>query len=401
MTVFPGKEEFFKGLPKHLPGKEINGIIIAALENISIYRERNFRESGENRGRGRKNHMKKRIALVLALAVAMSLAACGQADKSAAGRDGDPSNDPQVTLVYAEVNPLDTIAGQTATEFKNQVERLTQGTVTVDIRGAGTLGSEKEVLDRMLAGDTAVDMTRISAFALTGYGCEKAMLLSMPYTWENRDHWWKFAGSDLARDFLNEPKEMEEPLPIRGIFYGEEGFRHFFTVDPTASNRSLAGRKLRVPDDPVMKAMVESLGAIPIDVDFNQLYYALQSGAVDGAEQPIANYKSNVFREVANYLILDGHTLGAIQVVICDNAWEKLTADQQEALYQAGALARDFNAALSESAERSVLEALKAEGCKVVEVPDKSAWAEACAAVIAEHTASQAELYQKLLDFAD
>lgn len=345
--------------------------------------------------------MKKQIALLLALAIAVSLAACGSGKaRAAAGQDGDPSNDPRVTLIYAEVNPLDTIAGQTATEFKNQVERLTHGTVTIDIRGAGTLGSEKEVLDRMLAGDTSVDLARISAFALTGFGCEKAMLLSMPYTWESREHWWKFASSDLAREFLNEPKDMTEPLPIRGIFYGEEGFRHFFMVDPISSNKSLAGRTIRVPNDPVMQDMVKSFGAVPADVDFNQLYYALQSGTVDGAEQPIANYKSNVFREVANNLILDGHTLGAIQVIISDAGWVKLTPDQQAALYEAGAMAQDFNAALSESAERSVLEGLKAEGCNVVAVSDKSAWAEACAAVIAEKTASQAELYQRLLDFA-
>lgn len=347
--------------------------------------------------------MKKFPALVLVLLMILSLAACGSAEAgpSAAASDGDPTNDPPVTLVYAEVNPLDTIAGQMATEFKTQVERLSGGTVTIDIKSIGVLGSEEEVLDDMLSGGTTADMARISAFALTSHGCGKAMLLSVPYTWESREHWWKFAGSDLAKEFLGEPKEMENPLPIRGIFYGEEGFRHFFTVKPVRMMEDLTGMKLRISSDPVMNGMVKSLGAEPCVVDFEELYAALQSGAVDGAEQPIANYKSNVFPQVAGNLILDGHTLGAIQVVISDLGWEKLTADQQAVLYEAGALAQEFNAALSESAERSALEGLLAEGCNVVEVPDKSKWVRACAPVIAGYTESQAELYQKLLDFAE
>ena len=123
-----------------------------------------------------------------------------------------------------------------------------------------------------------------------------------------------------------------------------------------------------------------------------------QTGVVDGAEQPIANYKSNAFPEVANNLILDGHTLGAIQAVITDNAWAKLTENQQAAIMEAGADTQKFNADLSESAENKVLDELKSSGCNVVDVPDKAPWQEACAKVISDNTSDQAELYQKLLD---
>ena len=121
---------------------------------------------------------------------------------------------------------------------------------------------------------------------------------------------------------------------------------------------------------------------------------------MDGAEQPIANYKANAFPEVANNLILDGHTLGAIQVVITDTAWEKLTEEQQAAIMEAGKLAQEFNRQLSQDAENEVLEQLKAEGCNVVEVDNPAEWAEACAEVISENTKDQAELYQQLLDLA-
>ena len=350
------------------------------------------------------------LAVSAALGAAGVLTACGggsssstaastsTASSAAAGDASAASGDPAVTLVYAEVNPLDTIVGQTASYFKEQVEELSGGSITIDLQASGVLGSENDVLDNILAGGDTIDLSRISAFALTSYGCQKSMLLSLPYTFVSREHWWNFANSDLAPDFLNEPQELG--LPVRGIFYGEEGFRHFFTVEPVAGIADLAGMKLRVSNDPVMNGLVEGLGATPTVVSFNELYSALQTGVVDGAEQPIANYASNAFPEVANNLILDGHTLGAVQVVITDNAWNKLTANQQNVIMEAGKAAQEFNAGLSEDEENRVLEELKAEGCNVVDVPDKTAWQEACAQVITDNTAGLEDLYQQLVDMA-
>ena len=322
--------------------------------------------------------------------------AAGSTAASAAGDATAAANDPKVTLVYAEVNPLDTIVGQTGSHFKEKVEELSGGSVVVDVQASGVLGSENDVLDAILGGSTSIDISRISAFALTSYGCNKSKLLSIPFTFNNRAHFWNFANSDLAPEFLNEPQELG--LPVRGLFYGEEGFRHFFTVKPVATIDDLKGMKLRVSNDPVMNGMVEGLGANPTVVAFGELYSALQTGVVDGAEQPIANYKSNAFPEVANNLILDGHTLGAVQAVITDNAWGKLTANQQAAVMAAAADTQKFNADLSETAENKVLEELRSSGCNVVDVDDKTPWQEACAKVIKDNTSDQAELYQKLLD---
>ena len=342
-------------------------------------------------------------------AAALALTACGGSKSTAtstatstaastapAGDAAAAASDPKVTLVYAEVNPLDTIVGQTGSHFKEKVEELTGGSVVVDVQASGVLGSENDVLDAILGGSTSIDISRISAFALTSYGCNKSKLLSIPFTFENRAHFWNFANSELAPEFLNEPQELG--LPVRGIFYGEEGFRHFFTVKPVSGIADFKGLKLRVSNDPVMNGMVEGLGANPTVVSFGELYSALQTGVVDGAEQPIANYKSNAFPEVANNLILDGHTLGAVQAVITDNAWNKLTENQQAAVMEAAADTQAFNADLSETAEKKVLDELKSSGCNVVDVPDKAPWQEACAKVISENTSDQAELYQQLLD---
>ena len=338
--------------------------------------------------------MKKHI-LSITLASAMIATAIGSISVQAA----DASGDPEVTLVMAEVNPLDTIVGMTDSYFAEKVEELSGGTVHIDLQDSGVLGSENDVLDLMLGGDDSIDISRISAFALTGYGCSKATLLSIPFTWENRAHYWNFVDSDLADSFLAEPSEAG--LGVTGIFYGEEGFRHFFFKDEVKGLEDLKGMKIRVSNDPVMTGMVTGLGANPTVVSFGELYSALQTGVVDAAEQPIANYKSNSFQEVAPTLLLDGHTLGAIQVIISEASLDKLTDAQKEAVFAAGKEAEAYNREISEEKENEVLEELKAEGCNVVEVEDLDPWREACAQVIEDNTADQADLYAELLALAE
>jgi len=305
-----------------------------------------------------------------------------------------------VTLTYAEVNPLEgTIVGAVASAFKEKVEELSEGSVTIDIQAGGVLGSEDQILDNLLMGGNITDISRISAFALTQYGCQKASLLSIPYTFVNEDHFWNFAASDLAQEFLNEPQEIG--LPLRGICYGEEGFRHFFFKNEVSGIEDLKGMKIRVSSDPVMTGMVSDLGAAATTVAFTELYSALQSGVVDAAEQPTANYRSNAFQEVAPYLLLDGHTLGAIQIVITDNAWAKLDEAQQNAIMEAGKYASEVCKQKVSEVEAETFKLLAEDGATVIPVEDKTPWVEACQKTIQENTASQAELYQQILDMAN
>ena len=317
-------------------------------------------------------------------------------DSAATADVPDASGDPEVTLVYAEVNPLDTIVGQTDTAFKEKVEELSGGSIKIDLQASGVLGAEADVLDAMLGHSGTVDMARLSASSLTNYGATKASLLALPYVFSSREHFWNFAKSDVAQEFLSETEDLG--LGIKGLTYGEEGFRHFFTVNPVNGLEDLKGLKLRVSSDPVMVGTVESFGANATVVAFTELYSALQTGVVDGAEQPIANYKSNAFPEVAPNLILDGHQLGLIEIVITNDAWDQLTEAQQACVTAAADYAADFNANLSASKEAEVLDELKADGVNVVEVEDKTPWQEAVKDVVANAIKGNEDLYQKILD---
>ncbi len=326
--------------------------------------------------------MKKLLGILLALALLLGCTAAL----------ADP-----VTLTYAEVNPLDgTIVGEMAKAFKEKAEEVSGGEITIDIQAGGVLGSEDQILDNLLGGGNITDISRISAFALTQYGCNKAKLLSIPYTFVNEDHFWNFAASDLAQEFLLEPQEIG--LPLRGLCYGEEGFRHFFFKNEVKGLEDLKGLKIRVSSDPVMTGMVSNLGASATTVAFTELYSALNTGVVDGAEQPTANYRSNAFQEVAPYLLLDGHTLGALQIIITDAAWGKLSEEQQGWIMEAAKYASEVCKAKVAEIEAQTFELLAQDGATVIEVEDKAPWVAACQETIQANTADQAELYQKILD---
>ena len=143
-----------------------------------------------------------------------------------------------------------------------------------------------------------------------------------------------------------------------------------------------------------MVGMIKAFGAEPTVIAYSELYTSLQSGVVDGAENPVGNYKANSFNEVAPYLLLDGHQLGVIIMVVTDTAWNKLTPAQQECLKIAAQECQAYNKELSEKVEEDTLASL-GDSITVVEV-NKDEWIAKCQDVIAEATAALADTYAKI-----
>jgi tripartite ATP-independent transporter DctP family solute receptor len=331
--------------------------------------------------------MKKIVSLMLSLCVVVSGIVMFAGASEAA-----------VKLVYAEVNPADSLMGRTAQAFKDKVEEISKGDVVIDIQFSGVLGAENDVLDTMIGGAGTIDMSRVATYSLNSYGSKSLSLLSIPYTFTGRDHFWKVARSELGAKLLDECSKLG--LGVKGLFYAEEGFRHFFFNGKVESIADLAGKKLRVSNDPIMTGMVNGLKASPTVVSFTELYSALQTKVVDGAEQPIVNYQSNSFFEVAPYMILDGHTLGCAEVIITESAWGKLTDEQKAFIAEAGKYASEFNADLSAKIENDCKEELKASGVTFVEVKDLKAWQDACADVISQFSKGMEDDYKAILDMA-
>ena len=328
--------------------------------------------------------MKKVLALIMALCMIFALGAV-----SACADD-------TVTLTYAEVNPVEgTVVGDVALAFKEKLEELSDGAILVDIQASGVMGDEKTVLANILGGDTSVDIVRISAFALNQYGAEKSVFLTLPYVFTSEEHYWNFVESDLAKEMLAESKEVG--LPFNGLAYGEEGFRHFFSKVDVQTIEDLKGLKIRVSDDPIMTGLVKGLGAAFTPVSFGELYTSLQTGVVDAAEQPITNYLSNSFQEVAPYMLKDGHTLGTIELIATDAALDKLT-DEQKAMVQEAAdyamqVCKESVTLKQEEAQQKLIDM----GCTVTEVEDKTPWQEATKDVLEANIEGMEDIYEAIM----
>lgn len=332
------------------------------------------------------------IRKTLLISAAMSLllfAACK--------KDGQKkAEDKPVTLLMAEVNPEDSICGQMDLAFKQKVEELSGGSITIDLQCSGILGDESQVMKVFMSENPTIQLVRISA-SLAKYGGKKSKLISIPFTFSNAGHFWRFASSDIAQELLNEPVELD--MKMRGLFYGEEGFRHFFSTEKISGIEDMAGKKTRVSGE-VLTELAKSLKAEPVDLPFTDLYGSLQTGKTEVGEQPISNYLTNSFYQVAPYLILDGHMLGAVQVVISSQAWDALSENQQRILIEAGKYASDYCRKIVEESEEGIRQQLVAMGATITDVDDITPWQEACREMIAEAAKDYPELYQKILDLA-
>jgi len=230
------------------------------------------------------------------------------------------------------------------------------------------------------------------------YGCKKSSLLSVPFTFSSKEHFWDFASSKEGQEILNEPTEIG--LGLKGLFYGEEGFRHFFSTKKIEGVGDFENLKVRGTNDEAMQGLLAGLKADSIPVNYADLYVALQTGIIDAAEQPIANYLANHFHQVAPYMIFDGHTLGVMETVITNECWNSLTKNQQNILLEAGKYASDFCKNLSQTEEDKVKEELLKEGATLTEVKDIKPWQEACKNVIKKGAAVDEKLYEEILSYA-
>ena len=135
-------------------------------------------------------------------------------------------------------------------------------------------------------------------------------------------------------------------------------------------------------------------------VSFSELYSSLQSGVVDGADQPVALYESNAFNEVAPCLVRDGHTMSASEVIITESAWNELSDEQKAAIKEAGEATSEYCKEMSQQVEDECVARLTEKGVTIVEVADKTPWQEACKDVISQYTEGLEAEYQQILDAA-
>ena len=141
---------------------------------------------------------------------------------------------------------------------------------------------------------------------------------------------------------------------------------------------------------------ISALGANPTPIDYAELYTSLQTGVVDGAENPPASYFSNKFYEVAPNYVLDGHTYSPSVVLMSEITWNKLSAEDQALLVEAGELTEAYNKDAIEAADQKAYDDLEAAGVNITNLEDPEKWSAAMDSVYEKHGANFLELIEEV-----
>ena len=316
--------------------------------------------------------MKKILALVLMLALMIPCAALA----------ADPNGTAEITFSYGDVNPFGHVIVNAAEYFRDQLYEKTNGRIWMEIYPSGQLGDDAECYQGMQMG--AVDMYRGNASSLTDFGKNQISALALPYIFRDRNHFWDVCTSELGDSILANLQECGTGMVA--LCFLDEGARNFFTTTkPVTKLADLAGQKIRVQQSALMMDTVAALGASPTPVDYAELYTALQSGIVDGAENPPASYYSNKFYEVAPYYVLDGHTYSPSVILISEMMWNSLSAEDQAIMREVADMTEVYNRAEIEAADQAAYDSLKANGVQILELEDQEKWVEAMGPVYEKH----------------
>ncbi|MGD1817005.1 MAG: TRAP transporter substrate-binding protein [Pleomorphochaeta sp.] len=318
--------------------------------------------------------MKKLLTLAVLALVAIT-------PMFAQGSDEAQKSDSPIVLRLADNQPIGypTVVGDE--KFAELVEEYSNGRIKVEVYPQATLGDEKSCIEQVQFG--GIDFTRVSISPLASFN-PLLNALQMPYLYRNADHMWNVLNGEIGDYFL---QSMEDSGFV-GLTYFDSGARSFYnTIKPVYTVSDLSGMKIRVQESDLMMGLVEALGATPTPMSYGDVYSALQTGVIDGAENNWPSYDSSNHYEVAKFYSIDQHTRVPEMLLASKTTMDKLSQEDQEIIKRA---AKDCQAtqiaAWAEYAQKSQ-EKVKAAGCQINEITDQAEFANA-----------MQPLYDKMLD---
>lgn len=259
--------------------------------------------------------------------------------------------------------------------FAKEVKAKSNGRIDVQVFGAGTLGGERDYVEGVKNGFIQAGL----ASGVMADFYPNAMVTDIPYLFPSEAVADRVMdgpyGQKLAADFLTS-------TGMDNLCFGEVGFRHFTSGKVAIhSPKDMAGMKIRVQETPLYIAEIKGLGAQPTPIAWPETYTALQTGVVDGEENPIPTLIFAKFYEVQKYVILDGHNYGVDWFVMNDKFLKSLPPDLQKVVQNAG---KDACAA-----ERRINRTFTSEGLKTLKEKGMTVYTPTAAELAQFKTATQ------------
>lgn len=239
--------------------------------------------------------------------------------------------------------------------FAERIQETLGDDVAVTVYDSGVLGNEQIHLQQIRSGQLDIHSTGADAVHLD----PKWNVLDMPFLFGSRDEVVRILDGEIGQVMKD---SMRAAAGVEVLGFGEIGFRHMTNnVRPIVVPEDMRGLRIRIPGSATRAQMLELFGAVPVDLNFGELYLALQQNTVDGQENPLISINSQSFQEVQTYLSLTSHTYTPITLTMNGAKYDSLTDEQREAVDDAAAYAISWTRENGAAADAELINTLQGQ----------------------------------------
>ena len=297
-----------------------------------------------------------------------------------------------IVIKFSHVVATDTPKGQASEFFAKRVTELTKGKVKVDVYPNSQLYKDKEEMEALQMG--AVQMLAPSLAKFGPLGVKEFEVFDFPFIFDDVADLHKVTQGPIGAGLL----AKLEPKGVKGLAYWDNGFKAFSANVPLKTVADFKGKKFRIQSSKVLEEEIRSLGGIPQVMAFSEVYQALQTGVVDGTENPISNFYSQTMHEVQKHLSLTNHGYLGYAVIVNKKFWDALPADVRGQLQQAMKEATDLANSVAQKDNDMALEGVKKAGKTTVYTPTNEERMALKKALVPSHAKMADRVGKDLLD---
>jgi tripartite ATP-independent transporter DctP family solute receptor len=278
----------------------------------------------------------------------------------------------------SDVHPNDYPTVEAVRAMGKALKDQSGGKLGVKVFASGALGAERDTIEQLKIG--GLDMMRINAAVLNNIVPE-TMAVSMPFVFRDTEHMRRTLDGPVGQEIL----DAMAAQGMIGLAFYDSGARSIYTVkNPVKSLADMKGLKIRVQQSDLFVAMVEAMGANPTPMPYGEVYTALKTGIVDGAENNWPSYETSRHFEAAKYYNVTEHSMVPEVLVFSKKVWDTLSKDEQALVRKTARESVPVMRKLWDEREAKSRKIAEAGGAQVVTIADKKAFADAMAPVVAK-----------------
>ena len=307
--------------------------------------------------------MKKALLILIAAICLVGIAWASGAKEAAAG---------PVKLTFSTASVPNDTHTKALDVFKEELEKLSGKTVTLDYFHSGQMFSQVNEHDGVMQGK--VDFIYSSASWLSEH-VPTASMFGSAFTFSSYEQMNKTLNGPIGKAIFDQAVAKLGIRPLMAWYLGTRQLNLTEKIGPVTKPEQMSKVKLRVPNAPAWIAMGKALGANPTPMSFNEVYMGLKTGVIDGQDNPLPTDKNAKFYEVTKYIVLTNHIVDSIWPTVNEKRWQSLTAQQKDWVMQALAKAKEFCDKTNLENEKTLLEFFKSQGLTVIDNPDRAAFA--------------------------